>query len=84
MVQLSGRNLAAMDYGWSSDPYYEVFFVPAAGKRSKLRQSEVVMTNLNPDWQPQILYVQHIICKERKEPSHVFSHILCLSYWQEL
>jgi hypothetical protein len=53
--ELSGRELAAMDYGGYSDPYFIVYLVSASGKRCKLYTSETLMQTLNPDWQPRIL-----------------------------
>jgi hypothetical protein len=56
MIELAGRELAAMDIGGFSDPYFIVYLV-TSGKRSKLYTSETLMTTLNPNWQPRVLYV---------------------------
>jgi hypothetical protein len=57
LIELAGRELAAMDTGGYSDPYFIIYLVPASGKRIKLYKSETKMTTLNPDWHPRILYV---------------------------
>ena len=57
MIELSGRELAAMDFGGYSDPYYVVYLFSAPGMRSKIYTSETVMKNLNPNWQPRVLCV---------------------------
>ena len=60
MIELAGQNLAAMDVGGYSDPYFIIYLIPASGKRIKLYKSEEVMRNLNPIWQPRVLYVSVI------------------------
>jgi hypothetical protein len=64
MIELFGRELAAMDYGGYSDPYYIVYLFCAPGDSSKLYTSETVMTNLNPDWQPRVLCVPSPHCSK--------------------
>jgi hypothetical protein len=58
-LHIGARGLAAMDY-WSgkSDPYYIVY---ATSDRRQLCKSETIMTDLSPDWQPQVLYVKTLI-----------------------
>jgi hypothetical protein len=54
-IELSGRQLAAMDYGGCSDPYFIIYLIPASGNRCKIYTSETLIQTLNPDWQPRIL-----------------------------
>jgi hypothetical protein len=65
MIELAGRELAAMDFGGYSDPYFIVYLVLPSGKRCKLYTSEILMTTLNPDWQPRVLCV-HMLCTVRE------------------
>jgi hypothetical protein len=57
MIELAGRELPAMDFGGCSDPYFMVYLVSASGQRIEVCKSEILMSNLNPNWQPRVMYV---------------------------
>ncbi len=61
MIELAGRELAAMDFnGYSCpydsiDSYFIVYLVLPSGERRKICTSEVQKMTLNPDWLPRVL-----------------------------
>jgi hypothetical protein len=49
-IKFSGRNLDKKDLLGKSDPFFEIFHLFKDGKMEKLYKSEVIKSNLNPDW----------------------------------
>lgn len=51
-LEFYGRNMKQMDFIGGSDPYFILHRTLPDGQRQKLYQSEVIDSNLNPDWKP--------------------------------